>query len=321
MYTNTPWVESVFFEEELRARSLSAEQAADARFYNQHGFLHLKGVFDDVEVAEVLGDLQSRFGERFSYMEPRASELWEESEAVKKLATHKVIMEKLQLLYGRRPIPFQTLNFKYGSRQKPHSDTIHFSSHPARFMCGVWVALDDVDAENGGLLYFPGSHKLDIADYTAFQKDFERDTLTHVTQDYIDFYEPYIQQKMKANGLQPETLVAKKGDVLIWAANLVHGGLPVVDKSRTRWSQVTHYYFEDCLYYTPQLSNPVAGEWFLREITDVTTGEKTWGSYNGHPVRRKRAAQYRFLISRDASYNWRDARHFLEKVYHKLFKK
>ena len=157
-------------------------------------------------------------------------------------------------------------------------------------------------------------------DYTAFQRAFENAGGEEVLEKYVAYYEPLIQKAMETNGLKPDTLVAKKGDVLIWAANLVHGGLPVKDQSRTRWSQVTHYYFEDCLYYTPQLSNPVAGEWFLREINDLTNGEKTWGSYNGHKVKRKRAAQYRFLISEDAAYNWRDLKFLLEKIYHKLFK-
>lgn len=320
MYTNTPWVESIYFEEELAKRSLSREEEALARQYHKQGFLHLKGFIPHQEVAHLLKELEQDFGNRFSYEEPRASELWKESEAVKRLATYPAIAELLEKLYERKPIPFQTLNFKYGSRQKPHSDTIHFSSLPQRFMCGVWVALEDVDANNGSLTYYPGSHKLEITDYTAFQKDFERHTVKTVKEDYINYYEPYIQQKMKANGLEAKTLTAKKGDVLIWAANLVHGGLPVVDKTRTRWSQVTHYYFEDCLYTTPQLSNPLAGEWFLRKITDINTGSETWGTYNGKPVRRKRAKHYRFLISNDASYNLRDLRFLAERVYYKLFK-
>jgi ectoine hydroxylase-related dioxygenase (phytanoyl-CoA dioxygenase family) len=27
-------------------------------------------------------------------------------------------------------------------------------------MCGVWIALEDVDERNGPLVYLPGSHKL-----------------------------------------------------------------------------------------------------------------------------------------------------------------
>ena len=42
----------------------------------------------------------------------------------------------------------------------PHSDAIHFNSDPPGFMCGVWVALEDIDMDNGPLVYYPGSHKL-----------------------------------------------------------------------------------------------------------------------------------------------------------------
>ena len=65
----------------------------------------------------------------------------------------------LRILYGREPIPFQTLNFLPGTEQSLHSDAMHFSSLPARFMCGVWVALEDATLENGPLRYVPGSRR------------------------------------------------------------------------------------------------------------------------------------------------------------------
>ena len=59
----------------------------------------------------------------------------------------------------------------------------------------------------------------------------------------------------------------------IWAANLLHGGSRQNDRSLTRWSQVTHYYFEDCVYYTPGHSDETTGYLDLRKITNVATGE------------------------------------------------
>jgi hypothetical protein len=41
---------------------------------------------------------------------------------------------------------------------------------------------------------------------------------------------------------------------VIWAANLLHGGSLQRNKQRSRHSQVTHYFFEGCKYYTPILS-------------------------------------------------------------------
>ena len=49
---------------------------------------------------------------------------------------------------------------------------------------------------------------------------------------------------IRAGGLEPTYFHAKKGQALIWAANLLHGGSHQTDPTLTRWSQVTHYYFE-----------------------------------------------------------------------------
>ena len=79
---------------------------------------------------------------------------------VAELGGHQKILKILEDLYGRKPIPFQTLNFYKGSELGTHSDTVHFNSIPQRWMCGVWVALEDVTIESGPLHYYPGSHAL-----------------------------------------------------------------------------------------------------------------------------------------------------------------
>ena len=37
---------------------------------------------------------------------------------------------------------------------------------------------------------------------------------------------------------------------MIWAANLLHGGKKIIDQSRTRFSQVIHYHFENVILFT-----------------------------------------------------------------------
>ena len=80
---------------------------------------------------------------------------WTVSEAVRELATSPAILGLLEVLYGRRPIPFQTLNFLRGSQQPTHSDAYHFHSYPKHFMCGVWVAFEDTDDDNGAAALLP----------------------------------------------------------------------------------------------------------------------------------------------------------------------
>ena len=77
---------------------------------------------------------------------------------------------------------------------------------------------------------------------------------------------------VEAKGLQPEYFQAKKGQALIWAANLLHGGSRQKDPSLTRWSQVTHYYFEGCSYYSPMESDPFYGRIYFRQHRNIANG-------------------------------------------------
>jgi hypothetical protein len=78
----------------------------------------------------------------------------------------------------------------------------------------------------------------------------------------------------------------KRGEAIIWSANLFHGGEKINDPTRTRLSQVTHYYFENCMYYTPLFSDPFMKEIFFRHegLLDVRTGEPIQHFHKGRPV-------------------------------------
>src|SRR5207247_2034074 len=78
------------------------------------------------------------------YSGNRLMDAWIISENVKALARAPKVLAMLEEFYGRKPLPFQTLNFPFGTEQTVHSDAIHFNSMPATFMCGVWVALEDM---------------------------------------------------------------------------------------------------------------------------------------------------------------------------------
>jgi ectoine hydroxylase-related dioxygenase (phytanoyl-CoA dioxygenase family) len=162
---------------------------------------------------------------------------------VREVAVSSAVLSALKQLFGREPLPFQTLNFPVGTRQRSHSDTIHFNSIPRGFMAGVWVALEDIDRANGPLQYYPGSHKL--PEYSM--QDFNLKT------GYSNYhkYEECIDRLIRDNGLVAEFGLVKRGEAIIWHPNLLHGGAEQLDPRRTRHSQVTHYFFSDCEYVTP----------------------------------------------------------------------
>ena len=261
-----PWVESPFFDRELALRELSAGHREMAVAFHRDGYVVLPGVAPAELCDAVRRGVEPLFDEEYGRVNRRVPDAWNRGvDAVARLASLPAVLEALEMLYGRRPIPFQTLDFKWGTEQMGHSDAIHFTSIPARFMCGAWVAMEDVDEGNGPLFYYPGSHQ--VSEVDARNLGIPGDDLPY------DRYESVQSEVMDALGFEPVEFHAKKGDVLIWSSNIVHGGRPIRRAGSTRWSQVTHYYFADCIYYAPRYSDLLAGELYLKDVTDIGTGE------------------------------------------------
>ena len=210
----------------------------------------------------------------------RVQNAWRFNTHVKSIACNQQILDLLVALYGRQAWPFQTLNFPVGTQQHLHTDSVHFSSNPERFMCGVWVALEDTDADNGPLMFFPGSHRWPI--YT--NEHIGRCVTQMKEAPTQRMYEEMWQALLELSGIQPEYFHAKKGQALIWAANLIHGGAPQRDPARTRWSQVSHYFFDDCAYYTPMTSDTFYGNIAFRKPINIVTGKEFPQSYAGWPI-------------------------------------
>jgi hypothetical protein len=244
--------------------------------FRRDGYLVIENGIDSALIDQVRSDIEERLSsasenERpplagFNYETGRYQDAWRLLPSVAHVAGAPRVIEVLEHLYGLEARPFQTLNFVVGTQQRAHSDHIHFSSRPLGFMCGVWIALEDVNEENGPLFYYPGSHNLPYLNYSDLGIDQSRHEFEAGS---YDEYEAAIEKYVEAHGFAREIFTAKKGDVLIWAANLVHGGSPVVKEGSSRWSQVTHYLFDDCVHYTPRLSNEDIGQLFVRKPIDV----------------------------------------------------
>jgi ectoine hydroxylase-related dioxygenase (phytanoyl-CoA dioxygenase family) len=215
----------------------------------------LDAIVDDL--AELYGDIRTEEG--VVYAKRRIREAWRISPNVKALALAPEVLKLLEDLYGRKPIPFQTLNFWTGSQQAPHSDTLHFNSVPAGYMCGVWVALEDIDMDKGPVIFYPGSHKL--SEVTM------QDVGVRASDSEYRHYERYIADLIEEEGLTPRYATIRKGQALLWAANLLHGGAKLKHPDLTRHSQVTHYFFEDCRHYIPMFSEQDEPAW--REVEPI----------------------------------------------------
>jgi len=281
-----PLVESPFFNE-FAGDIWSGEILRIANDINKNGFAVFK--LDDPELIKSMHNIRVDFRDKYDWEGWKSGKLdslrlqdaWQTDQRVLKIASNKQIISVLSSIYGRTAFPFQTLNFAVSSEQRGHSDHVHFSSLPERFMCGVWVAFEDVDEDNGPLFYYPGSHKWpSFANEHIGVSGFNIGSAYGHYNKYVELWEALA----KTNGIKKSYFHAKSGDALIWSSNLVHGGTKMIDRTRTRWSQVTHYFFEGCGYTTPVANDINQGQIYYRQITDISTNRLVKNIISGFEV-------------------------------------
>jgi hypothetical protein len=290
-FPGVPLIESPLFPALKNSLGLSAEEVRIATDLHERGF----AVFDfpDADLAARVERIQSTLGPRYGIDfddphsdktagERRIQDAWKFDQDVRAIAANDTVLDLLSKLYGRRAFPFQTLNFPVGTQQDAHTDAVHFSSLPERFMCGVWLAMEDVGPEAGPLFYVPGSHRWPILSNAMIGRRGFGSVLDSAQDPFARGWSALCE----ANGAVEETFLARKGQALIWCANLLHGGSRQTDHRLTRWSQVTHYYFDDCIYYTPAFSDEALGQLHLRHMTGIDDGMLRPNMYLGQPVKR-----------------------------------
>lgn len=165
-----------------------------------------------------------------------------------KVAKHPDLMVWLRRLLGHRARLLQTIASHKGSQQSAHSDSIHMTTYPLGYLAATWIAFEDIDPDSGPLEFYPGSHRLPY----VFSRDLQipEDGLkTEGYGPYKERYEPFVQKLVREHGLKPKLFEARKGDVLIWHANLLHGGSPRRNLQLTRKALVGHYFASRAFVY------------------------------------------------------------------------
>ncbi len=277
---NIPWFDSPFFETQIQSEKISPEFRETVKAYARDGYVILDPEIPDSDAVfgRMIGSLEGRY-----HGHGRLQDAWRFNTDVRTLALQGKVLSFLKELYRREPIAFQTLNFPRGTQQLAHSDTIHFSTVPEGFMCGVWIALEDVDETNGPLILYPGSQKWPAYTYL----DLNLSVAPHLDLVNYKKYEAFQQELIRTKGIAGKKILLKKGQAVVWAANVLHGGSPILDKTRSRHSQVTHYFFEGCMYYSPKRSDFSLGKTYWRRVRDIRTKKLVPHVYLGKPTRVK----------------------------------
>ena len=276
-----PWIESPFFYHLLENdKSLTDEQRENCISYHENGYLIIDLELNDNEIDTIVSDMYDAVNDEstkyhanhYTYTESkRIFEHWRKSKAIAELTINEKILDTLSILYDRKPFPFSTINFIKGSNQPLHSDVIHFHTVPSLWMAGVWIAFEDVDETNGSLTIIPGSHRWPIYEYHNLNLP-HPDTIDDGEEVNYRKYEDFLTQLLESKNAKTKIVKLKKGQALIWAANMLHGGCNVdgvTDFNQTRLTQANHYFFEGCeRHYHPMFSRPLDGQYAKKWCDD-----------------------------------------------------
>ena len=144
----------------------------------------------------------------------------------------------IEIIFERDILAFQSLSFERGTQQAMHQDPAYVVLSSPMEMVATWIALEDIEPGSGELIYYEGSHRIEDFLFNGIHKHWDGGDL----KIHFNFMES-LHKKSEAMNLPLNKFKPKKGDVLIWAADLVHGGSEIThpNPNITRRSLVTHY--------------------------------------------------------------------------------
>jgi ectoine hydroxylase len=248
-----PWMDRDVSEQEIGKKieqaAFSPQVAEALRGWKENGYLVLNKFLSgetvdaiNTEIEDLLKQKKIGFtlGNKIMFAN-KASAL------IRGITLKKEITDILSFILGRKVIPFQTINFITGSEQHAHSDSIHMTTYPLGYLIAIWVALEDISEDAGPLSYYPGSHKFPYLLNDGYERGGNVFTVG-ADSNYLK-YEEKIGQVVKEKKLPKQIFTARKGDVLVWHANLIHGGEKITRPGATRKSMVVHYFAEDVVKY------------------------------------------------------------------------
>lgn len=229
-------------------QQFSPDIKSQLKQWSTNGFIHLKNYFTQEQADAVNKAVDELIHQKHLPVthDNKVMFGYKHSPVIKEVMHDKGLLQLLSFILDKETVPFQTLNFVKGSGQRAHSDSIHMTTYPLGYLIASWIALEDINENAGPLFYYPGSHKLPYLLNDDFENYSSRFKLGN--KDYTD-YEDLVEDILSKTSYRKKIFLPQKGDVLIWHANLIHGGMPVVNPELTRKSMVIHYYAKDVVKY------------------------------------------------------------------------
>lgn len=257
-----PWLDRPGYRDLIRQKKLAGqidEEGAEAcTFFAEEGYLIVSGLIDSSQLDlawESYEDFYQRNRGQF-FESPISEDPWPERylnphnclPEIREILEHSSLLHITDMIFGRKTRPFQTITSHKGTEQPAHSDSIHMTTDPPGYLTAAWIAFEDLQPDCGLLEYYPRSHRLPylLSDDVGIEGGEFQEQKYDV---YKRSYEPAVAKLIEQNGLESKLFQGRKGDVLFWHANLLHGGGWRKDFQRSRKSLVCHYFAEEARLY------------------------------------------------------------------------
>lgn len=242
-----------------RAGRITAHEADFCRKWSRDGYVVAEKLFDDTFLDYVWGEYEAAIAS--GVLTPPDERQFEGDRlpgrtlnphfsvpAIEEMMDDPTMVHIIELLLGVRSTAFQSISGHKASQQAVHSDSIHMTTYPPGHLIAMWIAFEDIDPGSGPLVFYPTSHRLPY----LYSEDVGIEASADRIPDYRQFdekYTPAIYRKIEEADLQPRYFHAKRGDVLFWHANLLHGGSERTDWTKSRKALVFHYFGAGCICY------------------------------------------------------------------------
>ena len=283
----------------LEVGQIDAAQAEQLRFWTRNGYIILERAVPAEVIEAAARDLERAYAGGFTNLKfechgvspdhmtwrpeinphpAKALDIHHFSPAIRELMFADAIADFLALIFQSKAFASQSLGFLRGSAQEGHQDSAYVAYSIPRQFAASWVALEDVTLGAGELFYYPGSHRWPDFIYGERFKsvaEVQRMNGSHELRDQIVRHVQSLEQRAKDDDIAKMPFAARKGDVLIWHADLVHGGNPV-SQAVTRKSIVTHY--------CPRHLAPLFAEHMQTRLWHHRGHAYTTSHYSGEPL-------------------------------------
>ena len=252
------WTDRPNWQAQLRALLatgfVSQTEAEHLAHFADHGWLLMPQAIEPGLVDEFVNDIHNLHaqpgyfattdfrGGRAQKLNGNQPDRWESIydtyvnlQSSRRVCMHAKITRFLSLVFQSKVLAFQQLLFQRTNGHKWHQDTAYVVVDMPLMLAATWIALQDIVEGSGELAYYDRSHRLPHYIFSNGMKhhDGKTDEATYVHD---------LEEACQLRQLAQHRLLARKGDVFFWAADLVHRSHPPrLPPETPRLSCVTHY--------------------------------------------------------------------------------